>query len=663
MNGTSKRALALLLPLGLMTAAVNEAAAKELSTFAILAGSTVTNVGSSVINGNVGLSPGDSVTGFFPPGIVNVPYEISIGDEVAIQAQIDLVSAYNSYSSRPTTATLTGTDLGGLVLAPGVYAYATSAQLTGTLTLDGLGNSASRFIFKIGTTLTTASSSVVALINEAQGANVFFIVGSSATLGSNSVFVGNIMALSSITLNSGASINCGSALAQNGAVTLISNTISVCELSTVDLGTVLDDTPVTPNETAVADVLDDIAAGGELPDEFLDLIAFLTPDEIRAALAELAGQVGTAVAPAGQAATSTFLSQISNRLDDDRTSYMDDGKSPVDDRGPPDSPADQQGPATVRTLGYASGEQAQIGSGANSFAAMPIAPDQARWTVWGGAYGERSKTDGDSFDGTYDRTIEAFGFAAGMDTRITPDTKVGFAISAGGSDFDLADNFGSGSSDILQAALYGRQDIGAAYVSGIVAYAWNDVSTERFRTIGGFDRFTADFSAHNLAGQIEAGYRFALPDMMLPGSGGITPYAAVQVQSFHTPSYSETADSGPTVFALNYDASTSTSTRTELGAKFDRSMALNDTALLTLRSRVAWAHDEGDDSVTRASFQTLPDSGFTVRGAEGDADSVLLSGGAEIGFVNGFAASATIDSRFAKNAQAYGASARLSYSW
>ena len=192
-------------------------------TFGVLAGSTVTNTGSSVISGNVGVSPGLAVTGF-PPGIVNAP-PIHFGDAVAQQAQSDLTTAYNKAAGLTPPVVLTGQDLGGLTLTPGVYFFAKSAQLTGTLTLDTQGNPNAQFVFQIGSTLTTASNSFVVFSNSLTDSNVFWQVGSSATLGTTTSFQGNILALTSITLNTGATIGCGSALARNGAVTLDSNTI------------------------------------------------------------------------------------------------------------------------------------------------------------------------------------------------------------------------------------------------------------------------------------------------------------------------------------------------------------------------------------------------------------------------------------------------------
>ena len=202
------------------------AVAQPLSSFAVLGGSTVTNTATpTIVNGNLGVSPGSAVTGF-PPGVVTGG-TIHAADSVAAQAQSDLTAVYNNLASAPCNTDLSGQDLGGKTLTPGVYCYSTSAQLTGTLTLDAQGNSAATFIFKIGSTLTTASASSVLLINSASSCGVFWQVGSSATLGTGTALAGSIVALTSITLNTGASVN-GRALARNGAVTLDDNNVSVC---------------------------------------------------------------------------------------------------------------------------------------------------------------------------------------------------------------------------------------------------------------------------------------------------------------------------------------------------------------------------------------------------------------------------------------------------
>jgi len=206
------------------------------SSFAVLGGSTVTNTGPSVINGDLGVNPGSAVVGF-PPGIVTPPGAIHIADAVAVQAQTDLVTAYNALASQPVTQDLTGQDLGGLTLTPGVYFFSSTAQLTGTLTLDFEGDPDALFVFQVGSALTTASSSSVVMINgdELTGCEVYWQVGSSATLGASTSFVGNIVALTSITLVTGANIESGRALARNGAVTLDTNVITMPACDTGDI--------------------------------------------------------------------------------------------------------------------------------------------------------------------------------------------------------------------------------------------------------------------------------------------------------------------------------------------------------------------------------------------------------------------------------------------
>jgi Ice-binding-like len=195
-------------------------------SFAVLAGSTVTNTGFSIVHGDLGVSPGSSITGF-PPGIVTAPGVIHSADVVALNAQNALTTAYGFAAGETCGQNLTGQNLGGLNLTPGVYCFDSSAQLTGILTLNALGDPNAVFVFKIGSTLTTASNSSVVFTNAGTGDTVFWQVASSATLGTTTSFTGNILALTSITLNTGANIQCGRALARNGAVTMDTNTVSI----------------------------------------------------------------------------------------------------------------------------------------------------------------------------------------------------------------------------------------------------------------------------------------------------------------------------------------------------------------------------------------------------------------------------------------------------
>jgi hypothetical protein len=190
------------------------------TTFAVLGGSTVTNAGLSIVNGDLGLSPGTAVTGF-PPGVINGATHA--GDPVAAQAQVDLTAAYNDAAGRTVGAITVAGNLGGQTLVPGLYKSTSTLEISsGDLTLDAQGDANAVFIFQMGTTFTSTIGRQIILAGGAKAANIFWQVGSSATLGTNSVFKGNILALASITVTTGAAVE-GRLLARTGAVTLDAN--------------------------------------------------------------------------------------------------------------------------------------------------------------------------------------------------------------------------------------------------------------------------------------------------------------------------------------------------------------------------------------------------------------------------------------------------------
>ena len=664
-NSTPSRRLGVgLAALGLMVVATSSAchaqapALGTVASFAVLGASTVTNTGASILSGtaanpgNLGVSPGSAITGF-PPGTLTGPgASIHVSDALAIQAQTDLLTAYNNLSGRPTTVNLTGQNLGGLTLVPGVYNFSSSAQLTGVLNLNGLGNPNSIFVFNIGSTLTTASASAVSLINGAQGGNVFWKVGSSATLGTTTSFAGDILAQTSITLNTGVKIICGAAWAHTGAVTLDTNTITLCNLlgggggggsggggvpgpTGVPLIASLLLPSASTNQQSVAHAIDTfVSNGGTLPLAFLNLYN-LSPAELGNTLTQLSGESGSGIAQAGIQSMNSFLSLVTNPY--------------ARNRGfTPDSPLPPS-PLIYKAHVYKAPAASVV--------------DPRRWTIWAAAYGGESNTTGNALTGSHDRSARAYGFATGLDYLFTPYTVVGFALAGGSTNYGLSDGLGSGRSDMFQAAVYSLTRIDAAYVSAALAYGWHGVSTDRMLTVAGIDHLTADFSANNIGGRIEGGYRFAIPGVFDLSGFGFTPYAAFQMQAFRTPSYSEIAASGSSIFALNYSAHTTTVTRTELGAWFDRSIGLNESAILSLRTRAAWAHDDWSDTRMTAAFQSLPGSSFTVIGATPVRDSLLASAVAEISFRNGISLAGKFDSELAQRSQTYVGTARLRYTW
>jgi hypothetical protein len=229
---TMRSKILTLLAITALATAAHQAKAADITlgtagNFAVLAGASVTNTATptAVSGGDVGA--GSSITGF-GPGTVTLPYTTVLGGAVITTALNDLNTAYTTASLLAPTMILTGTDLGGLTLAPGVYFFASSAQLTGTLTLNDMGDANAQFVFQIGSTLTTASNAAVVTENggATPGSNVFWQVGSSATLGTGTAFEGHILAYASVTLNTSATILDGSALAETGSVTLDDNVIN-----------------------------------------------------------------------------------------------------------------------------------------------------------------------------------------------------------------------------------------------------------------------------------------------------------------------------------------------------------------------------------------------------------------------------------------------------
>ena len=220
----------LLFPVLIISAYADSINMGTAGTYAVLAGTTVTNTGTTTINGDLGISPGCALTG---GSTMTVSGTINLCNPASLKAQNDLITAYNQAAGLKNASSLTGTDLGGLFLKSGVYSFTSSAGLAAGTTLTLEGTPGARFVFQIGTTLTTGSASSVIFINSLTGKpmtdpHIYWQVGSSATLGTSTRFEGNILALTSITLNTGATINCGSALARNGAVALQGNTITNC---------------------------------------------------------------------------------------------------------------------------------------------------------------------------------------------------------------------------------------------------------------------------------------------------------------------------------------------------------------------------------------------------------------------------------------------------
>ncbi len=378
--------------------------------------------------------------------------------------------------------------------------------------------------------------------------------------------------------------------------------------------------------------------GGTLPASFVGIFG-LTGANLASGLSQLSGEAATGAQKVGFQLTDQFLTLM---LDP-----FVDGRSGV---GGADHPA----------LGFAPAREELPEDIALAYAKILKAPPkpaplyEPRWTVWGAGFGGSNRTSGDlAVIGSHDLSARTAGGAAGLDYRLTPDTVVGFAFAGAGTDWSLSQGLGGGKSDAFQAGLYGATKSGPAYLAAAFAFTNHWMSTDRF-AVG--DHLTANFNAQSYGGRLEGGYRFATP------YAGITPYAAIQAQNFHTPGYTETGLI-PSGFALAFGSRDATDTRSELGARFDRLLAVYTNAVLALRGRVAWAHDWVSDPTLTPLFQTLPGASFIVNGATLAKNSALTSAGAELRLANGVSLLAKFDGEFASHSSTYAGTGTFRYRW
>jgi autotransporter-associated beta strand protein len=397
--------------------------------------------------------------------------------------------------------------------------------------------------------------------------------------------------------------------------------------------------PFTSNQVNAGRAIDNFFNnGGTLPPAFVSLYG-LSGANLTNALDQLSGEPATGAQQVGFQLGNQFLNLM---LDP-----FVDGRSGV---GGADHPA----------LGFAPERETMPPDIAHAYAAVLKEPPKAvpvyepRWTVWGGGYGGSNRTTGDlAVLGTHDLSANTAGFAGGLDYRLTPDTVVGFAFAGGGTHWNLAQGLGGGKSDAFQAGVYGATRAGPAYLAAAFAFTNHWMSTDRL-AVG--DRLTANFNAQSYGGRLEGGYRFGTP------YGGITPYAAIQAQSFHTPGYTET-DAIANGFALTFNGRDATDTRSELGTRFDRVLAVYSNAVLALRGRVAWAHDWVSDPSLLPVFQALPGASFIVNGATPAKNSALTSAGAELRLANGVTLLAKFDGEFAAHSSTYAGTGTVRYRW
>lgn len=316
------------------------------------------------------------------------------------------------------------------------------------------------------------------------------------------------------------------------------------------------------------------------------------------------------------------------------------------------------GYADEEALAYAQKRNPNDALGAIYTKVRPVQTFEQRWSVWVAGFGGSQTTSGNAVVGSNNTNSSIAATAVGADYRISPFTIAGFSLAGGGTGFSVA-NSGSGHSDMFQAGVFIRHTVGAAYISGALAYGWQDFTTNRTVTAAGIDQLQARFNANTYSGRVEGGYRLVAP---WGGGVGITPYAAGQFTTIDLPAYAERAVIGTNNFALAYGAKSVTDPRSELGFRTDKSFAVSD-GILTLRGRVAWAHDYDTDRAIGATFQTLPGASFTVNGAAQASDSVLTTAAIEKKWMNGWSAAATFEGEFSNVTSSYAGKGVVRYVW
>jgi uncharacterized protein with beta-barrel porin domain len=374
-------------------------------------------------------------------------------------------------------------------------------------------------------------------------------------------------------------------------------------------------------------------SGGTLPAGFLPIFG-LTGGDQDTALSQLSGEAAT-----GAQQVST---QVMNQFFD-----LLFGSSGA-----------QAGSGTGHASGFAAekpgGYPPEIALAYDSVMAAQPANFAQRLSVWGAGFGGNGTFNGDATIGSHDLAASTYGYAAGVDDRLTPDLLVGFAVAGGGSNWALTQNLGSGRSNVFQGGVRAILHAGPAYIEAAAAFANHWFTTGRTAFAG--DQLTARFQGQSYGGRFEAGYRFAAWPAI-----GVAPYSALQTQLFHTPSYSETDLTGGG-FGLSYASSNVTDTRSEFGARFD-SLQILDTMPLVWRARLAWAHDWVSSPALTATFETLPGANFVVSGAAMPANSVLTTAGARLYLTPNWSVEAKFDGDFARTAQTYAGTGTIRYSW
>jgi uncharacterized protein with beta-barrel porin domain len=379
------------------------------------------------------------------------------------------------------------------------------------------------------------------------------------------------------------------------------------------------------NQSSVRDaIVGHFDAHGGIQSEF----GALSPE----GLTQASGETGAAAIAAGQMVGGQFLAAISTPQ--------------FGDTEPEPAPA-----PLAYAPGDTAGDRVQRAFGADfGTVAAPVAP-VSYWNSWGAAYGAGSRSQGDTAIGSSDVTAQDWGLVAGHDIAFGG-ASFGAAFGGGWGSYELENGFGSGTVGSFNAGLRATQELGAAYLSGALAYGYHAFSTSRSVT---GERYEADFSAHSLSGRAEAGWRFETP------AANLTPYGAVETIALFTPAYRERG-TGTGLFALSYQAEDTVSTRLELGARLSHAIDLNP-GTLTLSGRAAWQHNLNPSRDVTAGFVSLAGTSFVTDAAAASRNSLLLTLGADYAMSQSVSLGLTADAAIGDNGSAFAGKASLKVRW
>jgi autotransporter-associated beta strand protein len=551
--------------------------------------------------------------------------------------EVDGSIASSSLTTVNTGGTLSGTGTVGAtqINTGGALVGGNATNPTGTLTISGSLAFQSGALYVVAVTPASASSVTVSGTATLNGSvQTVFAPGSYVTKSYDILHTGGLRG----TTFTGISGNLPAGFSESLSYTTTDVMLNLT-LNTGNGSGALGASGLNRNQQNAANAISTFFNnGGALPPGFVNLVG-LTGSSLSKGLSQVSGESATGAEKGVFQMTTQFLDLLLDPWASGRSGGGSaSGFAPEQQASlPPDI-----------ALAYASVLKAPATKAPANF--------DARWNVWGSAFGGTSNTGGNSVAGTNNLTAGDYGVAAGADYRVTPNTVVGFALAGGGTNWNLAQGLGGGRSDAFQAGLYSKSSVGPAYVSAALSFANHWFTTSR--TVLG-DQLTASFEGQDYSGRIEGGYRFALP--VSHASLGLTPYAALQTQLLHTPGYTETDLTGGG-FGLGYGGVSATDTRSEIGARFD-SLQLLGTMPLILRARAAWAHDWVSDPALQATFQALPGSSFIVNGAALPADSALITASAELRLNATWSLLAKFDGEFASNSQTYAGTGTLRASW